>query len=123
MQIVADGVLLRSLPNPLTPAQQVRLRDARPAGPPPQPAPEPSRVQRRVSSRGALTVAGQRVQVGMLHAGRTLDVEAADTTFRIYDGDQLLTEIARTTTRPVARFKVRKPEPPRSGHRPPARLP
>jgi transposase InsO family protein len=113
MQIVADGVLLRSLPNPLTPADLTRIRDARPAGPPPQPAPEPTRVQRRVSCRGAIAVAHQRIHVGMTHAGRTFDVEAADTTFRVYDGDQLITEVARTTTKPIARFKVRKPEPPR----------
>ncbi len=49
----------------------------------------------------------------MTHAGRTLDVESADTTFRVYDGDELITEIARTTGKPIARFKVRKPEPPR----------
>ncbi|GIH21665.1 hypothetical protein [Rugosimonospora africana] len=118
MQIIADGLLLRSLPNPLTPSQQSRLRDARPAGPPPQPAPEPPRVQRRVSCRGALTIAGQRVHVGLLHAGRTLDVEAADTTLRIYDGDQLITETARTTAKPIARFKVRKPELPRQHQSP-----
>ncbi|CCH19829.1 Putative transposase, integrase domain [Micromonospora lupini str. Lupac 08] len=36
--ITTDGVLLRSLPNPLTTAEIARIRDARPAGPPPQPA-------------------------------------------------------------------------------------
>ncbi len=113
LQLAADGVLLRSLPNPLTPAEIARIRDARPAGPPPVPAAKPIRVQRRVSSRGALVVAGQRIHVGMVHAGRTLAVESADHTFRVYDGDELLTEVARTTTRPIARFKVRKPEPPR----------
>src|SRR5919112_1222407 len=50
LQLVDEGVLLRSLPNPLTPAELARLRDARPAGPPPAPAAEPLRVQRRVSS-------------------------------------------------------------------------
>jgi hypothetical protein len=44
------------------------------------------------------------------------DVESADHTFRIYDGDQLLAETGRTTTKPIARFKVRKPEPPRQRH-------
>lgn len=39
---------------PLTPAVLPRIRDARPAGPPPPPAFEPPRVERRVSSRGAL---------------------------------------------------------------------
>jgi hypothetical protein len=58
-------------------------------------------------------VAKQRVHVGLAHAGRTLTVEAADTTWRVYDDDGLITEVARTTTKPVTRFKVHKPEPPR----------
>jgi hypothetical protein len=113
LQLVDDGVLLRSLPSPLTPAEMARIRDARPAGPPPIPAPEPVRVQRRISCRGALVVAVQRIHVGMIHAGRTVTVETADTTFRVLDGDELLAEVARTTTKPIARFKVRTPEPPR----------
>ncbi|MGW3608174.1 IS481 family transposase [Micromonospora sp. NPDC005161] len=113
MQITADGVLLRSLANPLTAAEIARIRDARPAGPPPTPAPEPVRVERRVSCRGSLVIAGQRIHVGIAHAGATLTVESAGTTFRIHDGDQLLTEVARTTTKAIARFKARKPEPPR----------
>jgi hypothetical protein len=113
LQLVDQGVLLRSLPNPLTPAEQTRLRDARPAGPPPQPATEPVRVQRRVSCRGALVVARQHIHIGIGHAGQTLDVEEADTTWRIYDDNHLVCEVPRTTTKPIARFKVRKPEPPR----------
>jgi transposase InsO family protein len=113
LQLVDNGTLLRSLPNPLTPAEQARIRDARPAGPPPQPAPEPTRVQRRVDSRGAFVVAGQKIHIGIRHAGQTLDIEEADTTFRVYDADLLLTEIPRTTTKNIARFKVRKPEPSR----------
>lgn len=116
LQLVQDGMLLRSLPNPLTPSELTRIRDARPAGPPPQPAAEPVQVERRVSSRGAITIARQRIHIGIVHAGRTLTVESADHTFRIYDGDQLLAETGRTTTKPIARFKVRKPEPPRQRH-------
>ena len=44
--------------------------------------------------------------------GRTVTVEEVDTTFRVYDGDQLLAEVMRTCKQ-VARFKARKPEPPR----------
>jgi transposase InsO family protein len=106
--------LLRTLPNPLTPADLGRLRDARPAGPPPVPTGESQRVDRRVSSRGALVIAGQRIHVGIVHAGQTVTVEAGHTTFRVHDGDQLLVEVARTATKPIARFKVRKAEPPRS---------
>ncbi len=58
-------------------------------------------------------IAQQKIQVGIGHAGRTVAVEEADTTFRVYDGDQLLTEVLRGTTKPIARFKARKPEPPR----------
>jgi hypothetical protein len=70
-------------------------------------------VQRRVSSRGSIAVADQRITVGIAHAGAIVDVEAADTTFRVYLDDQLLTEVARTTAKPIARFKAHKPEPPR----------
>ncbi|MFD0746194.1 hypothetical protein ACFQ1L_33380 [Phytohabitans flavus] len=73
LQLIENGILLRSLPNPLTPAEQARIRDARPAGPP-TPAPEPIRGQRRISSRGSLTVARQRIHAGMMHAGRTITV-------------------------------------------------
>jgi hypothetical protein len=69
-------------------------------------------VQRRVSCRGALVVAKQRIHVGIVHAGRTLTVEAADSTWRVYDEDGLVAEVARTTTNPIATFKVHKPNHP-----------
>jgi hypothetical protein len=53
----------------------------------------------------------------MVHAGRTGSVETGDTTWRIYHGDELLTEVARTTTKNIARFKARKPEPSRRAAR------
>src|SRR4051812_13985198 len=80
------GVLLRSLPNPLTPADLARIRDARPAGPPPQPPAQPLRVERRISSRGSLAIAGQRIQVGMVHAGRTVTVETSDSSGHTHEG-------------------------------------
>ena len=42
--------LLRTQPNPLTPAQVVRLRGLRPASPPPRPSLEPVTVQRLADS-------------------------------------------------------------------------
>jgi hypothetical protein len=59
-------------------------------------------------------VAGQRIQVGFGHAGLTVTVTADDDRFQVYDDDRLLVEVVRTTTKPIARFKARKPEPPRS---------
>jgi Integrase core domain len=52
--------LLRTRPNPLTPAEILRLRSARPAGPAPQPRTGPTTVQRRASNSGVVMVAGQR---------------------------------------------------------------
>ncbi len=105
--------MLRSLPNPLTAADLARLRDARPAGPAPAPARTPLQVDPRISSRGSISAAGQRIQVGIGQAGRTVTVEQADTSFRVYDAGQLLNEVTRTTTKTIARFKAGKPEPPR----------
>jgi hypothetical protein len=74
------------------------------------------RLGGRYRGRGgpaAQVVAKQRIHVGIVHAGRTLTVETGDATWRIYDEDHLVAEVARTTTKSVARFKVHKPEPPR----------
>lgn len=60
-----------------------------------------------------ITAAGQRIHVGLAQAGRTVAVESGDHTFRVYDGNRVLTEVPRTTTKDIARFKIRKPEPPR----------
>ncbi|MFC4020354.1 hypothetical protein ACFOW4_20750 [Micromonospora sp. GCM10011542] len=113
MQITTDGVLLRSLPNPLTQAEAASIRDARPAGPPPASSSEHVWVERRVRCRGSLVIAGQRIHVGIAHAAATITVEDTGTTCRVYDGDQLVTEVPRTTTKAVTRFKARRPEPPR----------
>jgi hypothetical protein len=50
-----------------------------------------------------------RIQVGIGHAGRTVTVEEAATTFRVYDGDQLLTEVLRTTAKQIAGSKPASP--------------
>ncbi len=60
-----------------------------------------------------MVVAGQKIHVGIRHAGETLTVEEADTTWRIHDADRLVTEVPRTSTKNIARYKVRKPEPSR----------
>ena len=52
------------------------------------------RVDRRLSSRGSIMIARQKIQVGIGHAGRTVTVEA-DTTFRVYDGEQSLIDEQR----------------------------
>jgi len=82
------------------------------------------RVDRRISSRGSISVAGQRIQVGIGHAGHAVTVELADTTFRVYDAGQLLIEVTRRTTKTLARFKARKPQPPgNDGYPQPNKIP
>lgn len=52
----------------------------------------------------------------------TVDIRATDTAWRIVIDDELPAEVARTSSIPVARFKVPKPELPRPG-RPRIRVP
>jgi hypothetical protein len=64
-------------------------------------------------------VAGQKIHLGNGHHGLTVDVRPTDTTWRIYDNDRLPAEVARSATKPIARFKARKPKP---APRPPSRI-
>ncbi|MFC4017072.1 integrase core domain-containing protein [Micromonospora sp. GCM10011542] len=86
-----DRTLLRSLPNPSAPPR--KPASAMPGPPDHHHSPHLSRCPSNAASaaRGSLVIAGQRIHVGIGHAGQTLTVEAADTTFRVHDGDQLLT--------------------------------
>jgi hypothetical protein len=100
--------LLRTRPNPLTPAEVARLQGTRPAGPPPQPATEPIQVQRRASATGVIVVAWQKVPLGRHHAGKTVTVAVTDTLLTIdVDGDQQT--VRRATDRPVRWIKAQRP--------------
>uniref|UniRef100_UPI003B3ACB10 integrase core domain-containing protein n=1 Tax=Nakamurella sp. TaxID=1869182 RepID=UPI003B3ACB10 len=101
--------LLRVRPNPLRHDQIVRLRGNRPAGPPPRPATEPVRVQRRVSSTGVITVCRQAVSLGRTHQHQTVTVHVSDTTLAIELDDGETRVIRRTTTIPVRNIKADRP--------------
>ena len=100
--------LLRTRPNPLTHDQALRLQGARPAGPPPRPRREPVTVQRRVSATGVITVCGQHISLGRVHAGHTVRVYVAEHTLAIELDDETRT-IRRTTTRPPQVLKGSRP--------------
>jgi hypothetical protein len=74
------------------------------------PDPLPDRglaVQRRVSSRGGIQVARQRIQVGFSHAGETVTIELGDTTLRVIDQHgELVTTVARASNGEISRFKA-----------------
>ena len=101
--------LLRTRPSHLTYDQAARLRGARPAGPPPRPALEPVRVQRRASNTGVIMVAGQKVALGRVHAHTVVTVYVADHTLTIEAGDGDTRTVARTTSQAVRSIKAHRP--------------
>jgi hypothetical protein len=104
--ITQDGTWWRTLPCPIPPGQRHRLQ-----GRPPRrtrPAATPSLViQRKVSSRGGIQVARQRIQVGMTHAGNIVTIELRDTSLRVIDQHrELITILPRNGSGEISRFKA-----------------
>jgi hypothetical protein len=66
-----------------------------------------------VSSTGVIMVADQRIRVGKANAGLTVTVTTDGDTFRVHHDGRELAQVQRITSKPIARFKARKPEPPR----------
>ena len=101
-----DGTLLRTLPCPVPPQDRHRLRGARRAPSTPPPASGPVLVQRRVSERGSIMVATQRIHVGMIHARKIVTVIANDHSFELVIDDETIRILPRTTTSEVHRYKA-----------------
>jgi transposase InsO family protein len=101
-----DGTLLRTLACPVPADHRYRLRGARRARSlPPQPG-GPITVQRRVSSRGGLMVARQKIHAGMIHAGKTATVICENNHFRVVIDGETAAVVPRTTTSEVHRYKA-----------------
>ena len=101
-----DGSLLRTLACPIPADRRYRLRGARRArSVPPQPG-GPITVQRRVSSRGGLMVARQKIHAGMIHAGKTATVICENNYFRVVIEGETVAVVPRTTTGEVHRYKA-----------------
>jgi hypothetical protein len=101
--------LLRTRANPLTAEQIARLRGSRPAGPPPRPATEPVRVQRRASNTGIVMVVGQKIALGRVNAYRTVTIAVSEATLAIELDDGEVRVVRRTTTLPVRNIKANRP--------------
>src|SRR5215469_15725151 len=108
--ITQDGVLWRTLPCPIPPGQRRRLQGVRLAGPAPLPDAAPA-VQRRVSSRGGIQVARQRIQVGMTHAGKIVTVICENNSFRLVIDGETVGVVPRTTSREINRYKAHATHP------------
>ena len=106
MVITDDGELARTMPCPVPAGDRYRLRGARKAAASPLPPSGPVTVQRRVSSRGGIMVATQKIQVGLIHAGKIVTVTAEDHSFRLIVDGQTVRVVSRTTTREIHRYKA-----------------
>ena len=104
--ITGDGELARTMPCPVPAGDRYRLRGARKAAAAPLPPSGPVTVQRRVSSRGGIMVATQKIQVGLIHAGKIVTVTAGDHSFRLVIDGQAVGVVPRTTAREIHRYKA-----------------
>ena len=104
--ITGDGELARTMPCPVPAGDRYRLRGARKAAAAPLPPSGPVTVQRRVSSRGGIMVATQKIQVGLIHAGKIVAVTAEDHAFRLVIDGQAVGVVPRTTAREIHRYKA-----------------
>jgi hypothetical protein len=101
-----DGTLLRTLPCPVPPQDWHRLRGARRAASAPAPRAGPVIIQRRVSQRGSIMVATQRIHVGMIHARKIVTVTAGDRSFRLDIDGETVAVVPRTTSSEIHRYKA-----------------
>jgi hypothetical protein len=91
VHVSIDGRRLKTVPSRLLEPDLERLRrnhlrGARIAGPTPATG-VPIRIRRRTSVRGAIFVATQRVQVGLIHSRKVVTVELYDTVLRVIESD------------------------------------
>jgi hypothetical protein len=101
-----DGELLRTLPCPIPSAGRHRLRGARRAASMPAPPAGPITVQRRVSQRGSIMVATQRIHVGMIHARKIVTVTVSDHSFQLDIDGETAGIVPRTASSEVHRYKA-----------------
>jgi hypothetical protein len=94
------------MPCPVPARDRPRLRRARRATASAPPPAGPVVVQRRVSQRGQIMVATQRIHVGMIHARKIVTVSAEDHTFRIGLDGQVTAVVPRTTASEIHRYKA-----------------
>jgi hypothetical protein len=120
VHVLAGGVLARTVACPVPPEARPRLRGARPGTAQPPSLPEPLVVARRVSVRGSVMVGGQKIQVGLSHARKTVQVTVGTDTYEIAVEPGITVTAARAAGRDIRRHKAsnyRHPRPDR-GRRP-----
>ena len=104
--VLAGGVLARTVACPVPPEARPRLRGARPGTAQPPRLPEPLVVARRVSVRGSVMVGGQKIQVGLAHARKTVEITVGADTYEIAVEPGITVTAARTSSRDIRRHKA-----------------
>jgi hypothetical protein len=116
-----DGELLRTLPCPVPPGDRHRLRGTRRSAVAAAPATGPGIVQRRVSQRGQIMVATQRIHVGLIHARKIAAVTANGHTFTVAIDGETVATVPWTTIRDIHRYKAHAAQ--RPSRKPPGDAP
>lgn len=107
LHVIDDaGQLRRTLRCPFPPTALGRIRDARPASPVPPPATAPT-VERVVSINGSIQVAGQRIQIGKVHARKLVTVALDEHTIIVYDAETPIAAVPRRSTTNLNRTKAK----------------
>jgi hypothetical protein len=104
--VLSNGVLTRAVACLVPEHGRDRLRGARAGEPCRLQLPEPQIVRRRVSSRGAIMIGGQRIQVGSSYAGQTADITIESDTDQIAIGDSIVITVARSDSSDIRRHKA-----------------
>ena len=110
MAVLAGSKLLRSLPCTVPPEDRPGLQGDRPSPKEPIVITDPIIVDRRVSARGQICVATQRIHIGKAHAGKTVTVHVRPDLLRVHIEVGMSIDVPRTGHKQVARFKVRANE-------------
>jgi hypothetical protein len=63
-------------------------------------------VTRRVSVRGSVMIGGQKIQVGLVHARKTVQVTVEPDTYQVAVETGTTVTAARTTSRDIRRHKA-----------------
>lgn len=104
--ILSGGTLARTVACPVPEQARARLRGARAGTAGPPQLPEPQLVKRRVSIRGAIMIGGQRIQVGLPHAGKTAEITIEPDTYQIAVEDGITITAPRKTSHDIRRHKA-----------------
>jgi transposase InsO family protein len=111
VHILSGGILARTIACPVPPEARSRLRGGRAGTAQPPRLPDSLTVTRRVSVRGAIMIGGQKIQVGLAYARKTVEVTVESDTYQVRVEPGITITAARTTSRDIRRHKASNYQP------------